>query len=94
MKKMACRTVFANLFISLFALHSIECSSIDSGFKVAVVQNLTSFLTENPEVKVLYQLEKQVSNDGLDREVITYADGSRTSGMTNRRLKIPSEISF
>lgn len=81
---MAGHTVFVILFISLFALHSIKCSAIDSDFNVAVVENLAEFLNENPEVKVLHELEEQVLNRDATLDVITYSDGSRTSGEKDR----------
>lgn len=84
--------VQSSAFIICLALTlvSVECSTneTNSNLKVTVVESLSEYLKENPDVKVLYTLEKKVqtqyaSSYGLNQ--IAYTIGKRERG--KNRLK-------
>lgn len=62
----------------------VECSGdvqSESNIEVAVVQNLTKFLEENPKVKLLEKLEKEsATSRSSTRLQLSYKVGSRISG--------------
>lgn len=87
-KKMALRVASVLLAIVLFAFASVECLPRNSSAKVVVVQNLTTYLMENPEVKILHPLEKNIRESPSGKQLITYADGSRTSGKSSQLKNI------
>lgn len=74
---------FAICLVLAFALNSVVCSTeaIDPNVKVAVVHNLTTFLRENPDVKLLQPLIKeQLSDVASPKLQINYRLGDRISG--------------
>ncbi|XP_055298544.1 uncharacterized protein LOC129566529 [Sitodiplosis mosellana] len=71
------------LFAICLVLAFGYCSAkaIDSNVKVAVVHNLTTFLSENPDVKLLQPLIKEQLGDvALPKLQINYRLGNRISG--------------
>lgn len=77
---------FVILVIVSFAFTSVEGLPSGSNVNVAFVHNLTTYLIENPEVKVLYPLVKHTS-DGTSRSLLIYSDGSRTDGKSSKLKK-------
>lgn len=68
--------------LALFSV-SVECSKEDlnSNVKVAIVESLSEYLRENPEVKLLQPLVKEVQTKGVSpKNSITYRLGNRISG--------------
>lgn len=65
-----------------FVLASVcHGSPINSDVKFAIVHNLTTFLNENPNVKLLYPLVKeQLSEDPSTKLQINYRLGNRIGG--------------
>lgn len=73
-------------FAICLALAFTFCSAkaFDSNVKVAVVHNLTTFLSENPEVKLLQPLIKeQLSTVDSPKLQINYRLGDRIAGKKN-----------
>lgn len=74
---------FAICFVLAIALNSAICSTkaFDSNVNVAVVHNLTTFLSENPDVKILHPLIREQLSDGASPKIqINYRLGNRISG--------------
>lgn len=71
--------VFA-VFVIVIA-SGCKCSPLESNVKFAVVHNLTTYLNENPDVKILYPLVKdQLSEDPSNKLQINYRLGNRIGG--------------
>lgn len=72
-------------FIACLALFlvSAECSkeNLDNNVKVAIVESLSEYLREHPEVKLLQPLIKDVQTKGVSPKIlITYRLGNRIAG--------------
>lgn len=76
---------FAVCLVLAFSL--AKSSPIDSDVKVAVVHNLTTFLNDNPDVKVLYPLVKEQLSPSPKLQ-INYRLGNRISGKDGFRLNL------
>lgn len=67
--------------VALVLASACKCSPIDSDVKFAIVHNLTTFLNENPDVKLLHPLvREELSDDPSSKLVINYRLGNRIGG--------------
>lgn len=74
---------FYSLVAVAFAFNSAKCSNdaLESNVKAIVIQNLTKFLNENPEIKLLHPLvREQLTDNPSPVSQLTYYAGKRVNG--------------
>lgn len=72
--------IFLICLVLTILFSSIECSQANSKFNFAFVKNVTTFLNQNPDIKVIYPLFGEQTEHLTQNYFITYADGGRTGG--------------